>query len=187
VAVSRIRFLAFVAVVCLLAATPIAQQPKETATQADVELWVAAVDQIQREKHPRTLALMNETLTAAEFQDHLSRVTAEPILVDKLLRRNQSLLVINSTVKPSIELVDASTVRKPGSADLDMDVIGERFGQQRGRLVRLSLPVFSDDASRALVFTWTAGGFDHASGGGYVFERRQGQWIVVGYLAAWIT
>jgi len=130
---------------------------------------------------------MNETLTAAEFQNRLSRVTIESILVDKLLRRNQSLFVIDSSVKPSIELVDGSTVRKPGSADLDMDVIRARFGEQRARLVRLSLPVFSDDASRALVFTWTAGGFNDAGGGGYVFERRQGQWIVVGYLAAWIT
>jgi len=129
---------------------------------------------------------MNETLTTAEFRDRLSTVTSEPILVDKLLRRNQSSLVIKSRVKPSIELVDARTVRKRRSADLDMKVIGARFGQ-RGRLVRLSLPVFSDDASRALVFTWTAGGFDDASGGGYVFERRQEQWTIVGYLAAWIT
>ena len=130
---------------------------------------------------------MNQTLTAAEFRDRLSSVTSESVLIDKLLRRNESPLLIRSNVNPSIELVDATTVRKPGSAELDIDVIGARFGQQRRRLYDRVLPVFSDDGSRALVFTWTAAGFNDLSGGGYVFERRQEAWILVGYLAAWIT
>jgi hypothetical protein len=130
---------------------------------------------------------MNETLVAAEFRDRLSGATSEAVLIDKLLRRNDSPAQISSSPKPSIELVDARTVRRRGSTELDMGVVGARFGQQNRRLVRLSLPVFSDDGSRALVFTWTAGGFDDASGGGYLFERRRGEWIVVGYLGPWIT
>lgn len=185
---SLFRSLAFVAALCALDATLLAQQREpQTASAADVELWAAALSQIAREKQPQALALLNETLTVVDFPERLTSGTSEPVLVNKLLQRNRSPLVISSNVKPSVELVDAPAVRKRGSPDLDMDAIRERFGQQRRRLVRLSLPVFSDDGSRALICTWTAGGFNDASGGGYVFERRQGQWVIVGYLAAWIT
>jgi hypothetical protein len=187
--VRHLRLLKFVGVAWLLAATPISQriQAQGVATIADVELWTATLDQIQREKQPRALAVMNETLTAAEFRGRLENITSEPVLVDRLLRRNESAFRIRSNVKPSIELVDSSTVRQRGRAELDMQAVGARFGQRSRRLVRLSLPAYSDDGARALVFTWTAGGFDDASGGGYLFERKQGQWIVVGYLAAWIA
>ena len=178
------RLLRFVVVMSALSATVVAQ-PQVTATEADVEVWVAAIKQIRREQS-KDLALVNETVPAAEFY-RLSDVTRERVLIDKLLLRNNSSFLISSNVTSSIELVDAKSVRKSGRGEFDTNVISARFGQRNQRLVRLSLPVFSDDGARALVYTWAAGGFDDFRGGGYLFERKQGEWIIVDYLARWIT
>jgi len=37
------------------------------------------------------------------------------------------------------------------------------------------------------VYVWETGGFDDSNGGGYIFERREARWVVVDYLAMWIT
>jgi hypothetical protein len=169
------RPLQFVLVMSALSVTAVAQ-PQVTATKADVDVWVAAIIQIRREQS-KDLALVNETVPAAEFRDRLSGVTRERVLIDKLLLRNNSSFLISSNVTSSIELVDAKSVRKSGRGEFDTNVISARFG----------LPVFSDDGARALVYTWAAGGFDDFRGGGYLFERKQGEWIIVDYLARWIT
>jgi hypothetical protein len=179
------RPLQFVLVMSALSVTAVAQ-PQVTATKADVDVWVAAIIQIRREQS-KDLALVNETVPAAEFRDRLSGVTRERVLIDKLLLRNNSSFLISSNVTSSIELVDAKSVRKSGRGEFDTNVISARFGQRNRRLLRLSLPVFSDDGARALVYTWAAGGFDDFRGGGYLFERKQGEWIIVDYLARWIT
>jgi hypothetical protein len=180
--------LQFVMAMWALSASPIAQLITQvTVTEADVELWVAALRQIQQEQR-QELALLNETLPSAEFRDYLSneRREREPVLVDEALKRNESTVSIPSRVQLTVELVDAKSVKDVGSR-FDIDIIGRRFGQQNRRLVRLSLPVFSKDGTRALVFSWTAGGFDKLEGRAYVFERRQREWIVVDYLYLWIT
>jgi hypothetical protein len=181
----------FVALSLALAASSVAQQikPAPSISAADVDFWLAALKQIRSEQGSRVLALLNETLPSAEFRGHLRNKLGEreTVLVDKALARNTSTVSIPSSLQLAIELVEAKSVRKAGSSEFDIDVLGRRFGQQGGRLVRLSLPVFSDDGTRALVFSELAGGFDDFEGRAYVFERKQGEWIVVDYLYLWIT
>jgi len=78
-----------------------------------------------------------------------------------------------SPVDVGVDLVEIGFVRKVGS-EFDTDAIKAR----NQRVVRLSLPAVSDDGTRALVFSWTSGGFSDSSGGGYVFEKTQecGPW-----------
>src|SRR5438876_7219751 len=63
-------------------------QPPPTAA-ADVQLWAAALEQLQREQN-KDFALANETLPSSDFASYLLNVTRERDLVDKLLKRNQS-------------------------------------------------------------------------------------------------
>ena len=152
-----------------------------------MDLWAAALEQVQRENQ-KPLAFIRETLPAAEFNSALSEVTRERSLVEKLLTRNQTSLSLPSvTFGSEVELVDATSIRKADGVTVDWTMVRTRFALRKMRLVRLSLPVFSDDGMRALVAVWTTGGFDDGSGGGYVFQKKQGSWIVVDYLALWIT
>src|SRR5262245_26061167 len=97
--VLHFRSLALVTGVWCLVANPVVQAQQQIApTDADIELWVAAVNQLQLEKQLRGRAIVNETLTAAEFRDRLSAVTREPVLVNRLLPRNQSSFPIISNL-----------------------------------------------------------------------------------------
>ena len=86
-----------------------------------------------------------------------------------------------------IELIDTRSVRQADSEHLDSVIIHKRFGEVNRKLVRLSLPVFSDDERRALVQVVTIGGVGNARGGAFLFEKKQDEWIVSKYLQLWIT
>lgn len=53
--------------------------------------------------------------------------------------------------------------------------------------MRLSLPAFSEDGTRAMIYYRASGGFDDAQGAYMIFEKKEGKWVVVDYLAMWIT
>jgi hypothetical protein len=77
-----------------------------------MDLWAAALEQVQRENQ-KPLAFIRETLPAAEFNSALSEVTRERSLVEKLLTRNQTSLSLPSvTFGSEVELVDATSIRK---------------------------------------------------------------------------
>jgi len=62
---------------------PSRTMPLGTPSAADVELWSAALEQIQREQG-KDLALVNETLPSADFLGYLSRNKLEVMTSDCL-------------------------------------------------------------------------------------------------------
>ena len=183
------RLLHFFLIAVALAATASAQrsQPPLAASAPDVELWAAALEQLQREQK-KDFALANETLPSSDFASYLSNVTRERDLVDKLLKRNESSPgFLNGVASSTTELVDVMAIRKPGAQDIDWIDLGRQFRLRKKLLVRLSLPVFSEDHMRALVYVWASEGFDASMGGGYMFQKRDNGWIIVDYLSPWIN
>jgi hypothetical protein len=183
------RLLTLLTLLSALTEAPFAQRARqpESATSADVEVWVAALDQIGAEHPSDALALMNKTLTTDEFGERLTNVTSERELVSRLMKLNVSSSLIRLGVNRSVEILDASKLSEHNGRGLKMTRVRSRLARRRARLVQLSLPAFSGDASKALLFVRTTKGFDDISGGGYIFERREGKWIVSGYLAVWST
>jgi hypothetical protein len=175
--------------ITVLAPTAYAQriQPPLAASAADVEVWSAALEQVKRETQ-QPLAFIRETLPAAEFLGRVSKITQERVLVAKLLTRNQaSLSVPLMTLAPAMELLDLVSIQKAGSVEVDWEIVRTRFTLRGMRLVRLSLPAFSDDGTRALVEIWTTGGFNDGRGGTWVFQKNNGSWTSVNYLRSWIS
>ena len=159
-----------------------AQQSATAISRLDIELWKATLQVIQHDKR-EPLALLNETLPAVDIKRTLRAQDREPsTLIDRALSRNEVIARISSPIGAAVDLVEIASVRKVGS-EFDTDAIKAR----NQRVVRLSLPAISDDGTRALVFSWTSGGFNDSSGGGYLFEKKQGMWTFVDYVASWIT
>ena len=163
------------------------QNQPPPAAAADVQLWVAALEQLQREQN-KDFALANETLPSSDFVSYLRNVTREQDLVDKLLKRNESSPgFLDGVASSTTELIDVTAIRKPGAQDIDWIDLGRQSRLRKKLLVRLSLPVFSEDHMRALVWVWASEGFDASMGGGYVFQKRDNGWIIVDYLSHWIN
>jgi len=179
------KSLVVVIALTLSIAAPSARQSQPPLSSLDLELWKVTLQAVSRE-NGRPLALLNETLPASEIEPRLRgrQDTDSPFraLVEHALSRNDKVARISSPVDPSVELVEIASVRRVGF-EFDWNAIRAR-GQ---RVVGLSLPVVTDDGTRALVFSWTAGGFDDSSGAGYVFEKRQEGWTLASYIVVWVT
>jgi len=173
------------ALILSIAVASSARQSQGPLSSLDLELWTVTLEAVSRE-NGRSVALLNETLPAAEIEPRLrGRQDTEPVfrtLIERALGRNEMPVRISSTVNPGVELLEIGSVRKPGSG-FDWETIRSH----RQLVVRLSLPVVTDDGTRALVFSWTACGFDCLSGAGYVFEKKPEGGTIIQYIAAWIT
>ena len=149
---------------------------------------VATIQQLQREDNRRPFTLVHETLPATEFTSLLERVTREHDMVAALIARNRvATLIPKAVLKLTPQTLSFASIVQPGTRDIDWDAVRTLITAPGTRPLRLSLPAFSEDGQRALVYVWATAGFDLSSGGGYLFEKKQGSWIIVDYLAPWIT
>lgn len=164
----------------LVLSAVLSPQAQPTAT-ADAELWTVAVEQVRRDLQVGggELVILNQTIPTSEL--HIVRdSTREPHLLDLLRQRNDSTRKSISGVRlpPGARLVDPSSVQN--WADFSKQFSG-------AKLVRLSLPAFSQDGSRAILYFSATGGFNNSRGGYLVFEKKQDQWVAVGGIGMWIT
>ena len=129
---SRIKASSLILVVSLIVVTAwettlqARQNQPPPAAAADVQLWAAALEQLQREQN-KDFALANETLPSSDFASYLRNVTREQDLVDKLLKRNESSPgFINGVASSTTELIDVTAIRKPGAQDIDWIDLGRQ-------------------------------------------------------------
>jgi hypothetical protein len=182
------------AAVSILALPDLSVQPV-TATDADVDLWAAVADQLRRGEFGqdgRELAILDETIPTSQFQRPPDDAPRELTLMNLLRRRNNSTARITGVrLPPKTRLMSASFVRPPNAQGRSFfdEMKWERFSTDLRdmRLVRLSLPAFSEDRTRAIIYYSATGGFDDSRGAYMVYEKKQGQWTVVDYLYPWIT
>jgi hypothetical protein len=155
----------------------------QAAATADADLWTAAVEQLRRGLFGQDrgeLVIVNQTIPTAELHN-LSDSPRETRLLDLLRQRNEA------TRKPisGVRLPPRTRFVAPSAVPNWENFSGTfRAGE---KVLRFSLPAFSEDGSRAIVYYWATGGFDDSQGGYLVFESKQEQWIVVDALGIWIT
>lgn len=168
-----------IAVLVMLFAS-LSLQAQPTAAE-DAELWTAAVEQVQRDlqvQNQGELLILNQSLQTAELHSVRAEAIREPRLFDLLRQRNDSTrkAITGIRLPRRTRLVEANSVqnwnakRPPGE-----------------KLVRFSLPAFSEDGAKGIVYYSATGGFDDSQGGYMIFEKNHGQWIVVDYVGMWIT
>jgi hypothetical protein len=160
-------------------------------TSADLDLWKAIFGQPGSK-----YAVLNETLPSSWIRgtpaDLKERSDAE--LVVRMLRRNEVSVALSAELLAPLNLpiVDIQSVQKAtASADrareFDYDAIRTQFGQKGLKVIRVSLPAFSDDGNRVALYYWWCGGFDDAGGGGQILQRQQGRWVTIAGFGVWIT
>jgi len=154
----------------------------QAAATADADLWTAAVEQVRRDlqvQHSGELLIVNQTIPTSEL--HTVRdSTRETHLLELLRQRNDSTRksITGVRLPARTRLIEANSVQN--WADMSKQFPGTK-------LVRFSLPAFSEDGAKVIVYYSATGGFNDSQGGYMIFEKKQGQWIVVDYLAMWIT
>lgn len=165
--------------------------PVQAPTTADADLWTAALEQLRSGEFGQQrgeLVILNETMPTAAFYD-LPDSTRELALLNRLRRQNDSTVKPIAGVRlPPNTRLSPNLFRKPnqqGGSLSDWEFFSKEFPQ--AKLVRLSLPAFSEDGTRAIIYYTASGGFDDAQGAYMIFERKQGKWVVVDYLVMWIT
>jgi hypothetical protein len=100
-------------------------------------------------------------------------------LLTLLRRRNESTSALITTVRlpPNTRLVTSCCEM------VNWQECAKEF--PAGKLLRLSLPAFSDDGMRAVV-VYSASGFHDARGAHIVFEKKEETRTVVDYLGVWV-
>jgi hypothetical protein len=165
----------------LVLSAMLSPQAQPTAT-VDAELWTAAVELVRRHLQVGRgeLVISNQTIPTSEF--HTVRDSSrEAEMMDLLRKRNDSTRKSISGVRlsPGVRLVDASSVHDWA------DFFAKQF--PGSKLVMFSLPAFSEDGRRAIVYYSASGGFDDSQGAYLVFENRQRKWGAVYAFGMWIT
>jgi hypothetical protein len=157
----------------VFAASVLSAQPTATA---DGDLWAAAVEQLRHGEFGSDrgeLVIVDETIPTAAFHE-LPDSTRELALVMRLRQRNAVPKRISDIrLPPNTRLVSASAA------------LGNQF--PGATIVRLSLPAFSEDGTRAIINYVASRGFDDSRGAYVIFDKKEGKWVVVDYLAPWIT
>ena len=150
------------------------------------------VEQLRMELGQRgELVIIVETMPSREFH-RLQPSTRELALLNSLAQRNSARGLISDIQLPlKTRLRATDSITKPlakGTSFFD-DVNWDSFAKEfpHGMLLRLSLPAFSEDGTKAIICYWASGGFDDSRGAYLIFEKKQGRWVVVDYLGAWIT
>ena len=180
---------------CLTSSASIAAQsrapwPVLAVSSADLDVWRAAVEQIRRDSQFRSsrLAILNQTIASDSIREHLHETQLKDVLIQRLLDQNP----VSVRLPPSLRL--------PPFRILDLDQFldhyrrfeWERFDRftssERLWRVSVSRPGFSDDGTRAIVYTVTSPRrFEGGHGGGFVFEKFDGQWVLCERFATWIS
>jgi hypothetical protein len=124
--------------------------------------------------------IVNYTIPTAELHS-LSDSPRETHLLDLLRQRNDGIRkkITGVRLPPRTRFVAPSSV--PNTENFSKTF---RAGE---KVVRFSLPAFSEDGTKAILYYWATGGFDDSQGGYLVFEKKQEQWIAVDALGMWIT
>jgi hypothetical protein len=129
-------------------------------------------------QHRGELMICNQTLPASAFHT-LRDSTRETSLLTLLRRRNES----TSTLTTGLRLPPNTRLVTSCCEMVNWQECAKEFPAVK--LLRLSLPAFSDDGMRAVV-VYSASGFNDARGAHMVFEKKQGIWTVVDYLGRWV-
>jgi hypothetical protein len=164
--------------------------PAQPATDADV--WTAVIAQLRAELGGRgELVIVAETLPSREFP-RLSASTRESRLLKSLTERNAALGVIHDVQLPPKTRLGPpdSMMRPPATARPFFDRVDwAAFTKEFpfGMVLRMSLPAFSEDGTKAIIYYEATGGFDDRRGSYLIFEKQQGHWVVVDYVGYWIT
>jgi hypothetical protein len=157
--------------------------PLQPTTTADADLWTAAVAQLRGgefRQHRGELMICNQTLPASAFHT-LRESTRETGLLTLLRRRNES----TSTLTTGLRLPPNTRIVSSEFCELNWRELSREF--PGGQLLKLSLPAFSDDGTRAVVVYEASGGFGDYRGACMIFAKKQGNWTVVDYLGMWIA
>jgi hypothetical protein len=159
------------------------------ALVSDVELWSVMLEQAVRETGRSAYILLDKTVASAQFRNSLRSRRPGSVLFDPLLQRNEVVARVTGLQLPSnVRLVDANlllrSAREGQGVTVDFEVLKKEF--PGSTLVQLSLPAFSQDGTKAVMYYWATGGFDDSWGTCYVFEKREGSWIIVDAPWSWI-
>jgi len=151
-------------------------QAQPVAT-ADAEVWTAVIEQVLRDVGG-VLLIVNETIPTADLHGVRSDGVREERLLDLLRQRNNSTTKVITGVRlpPRARLVNADVVQSWEANKAPGD-----------KLVRVSLPAFSEDGTKSLVYYSATGGFDDSRGGYMIFQKREGRWIAVDFFGVWVT
>jgi len=160
------------------------------APASDVELWSVMLEQAVRETGRSAYIFLDKTVASAQFRNSLRSTRPGSVLFDPLVQRNEVVARITGLQLPSnVSLVDANlllrTAREGQGATVDFEVLKKEF--PGSMLIQLSLPALSQDGTKAVMYYWATGGFDDSRGTCYVFEKREGRWIIVDAPWSWIT
>lgn len=171
------------AIAFLLVLTATLGPQAQTAATADANLWTAALEQLRHGLFGQDrgeLVMVNETIPTAELRGPLDS-PRERHLLDLLRQRNEATRKSISGVRlpPRTRFVAPSSVPKAEN-------FSETF-RAGEKVLRFSLPAFSEDGSRAILYYWATGGFDDSQGGYLVFEKKQERWTITDALGMWIT
>ena len=167
----------------LLALSAVLRSQAPPSTRADADIWTAAVEHLRRGvfgSDRGELVIVNYTIPTAELHS-LSGSPREAHLLDLLRRRN------DATRKPisGVRLPPQTRFIAPTSVP-NWENFSQTF-RAGEKVVRFTLPAFSEDGTKAILYYWVTGGFDDSQGGYLVFEKKQEQWIAVDELGMWIT
>jgi hypothetical protein len=173
----------------LLAGLPAPAQP---ATDADV--WTAVIAQLRSVTFGQRgeLLIIPETLQRWPRLPPMPPSFRESALLKSLTQRNSAPGVIRDVqLPPRTRLGATDSMSKPAASDVSFfdGVNWDSFKKEfpSGMLLRLSLPAFSDDGTRAIIYYQAAGGFDDSAGGYLILEKQPGRWAIIDGFGFWIS
>ena len=152
-----------------------------TLSAAEIDLWRAALEQLQRDHTSEVLVPFNKSLAVERDRVSYAYTSADQptrALFDRLVDRNRVSVRLPTSVRMGrFKLNDLNRMRNSYG---DFEWARLRIFSWRGPVwaVYLSLPALSDDGTRGGVYTLMRRGFDSGRGAGYVFEKSNGRWVL---------
>lgn len=158
--------------------------PVQATSTADGDVWTATVEVLRGGLFGQLrgdLVIVNETIPTSEFHTLHDPPAGEAGLAALLRQRNDST---RTSIK-GVRLPARTRFIAPRSVP-SWENFSTTF-RAGEKVLRLSLPAFSEDESRVILYYWATGGFDDSQGGYLVFEKRAEQWTLVDTFGIWIT
>jgi hypothetical protein len=156
--------------------------PAQPTTTADADIWTVAVELLLRGEFSNRgeLVIVNQTIPSSELHP-LPDSPRETHLLDLLRQRNDAVRkpITGVRLPPRTRFVAPHSI--PTWENFSKTL---RAGE---KVLRFSLPAYSEDGTRAILYYWATDGFDDSQGAYLVFEKKQGQWVAVDALGMWIT
>lgn len=170
--------------------------PVKAVSPAELDVWRAALMQVQRDRQsdrlghlggPNDLVLLSYTIPAQGIRSHLAEGQLDDPLIRRLLEQNPiSVRLPRSFRVPPFRVLDVDRYRDHYGR-VEWDRILAFASRERVWRVSASLPAFSDDGKQAIVYTVASAGFEDGHGGGFVFAKVDGQWVLRSRFAGWIS